>query len=339
MKHAASRRRPVFDVITIGSGVIDHFAKSKAFELEPSRSSPTGFDACFPLGAKLALDDLSLHTGGGATNAAATFGRLKFKTAAVCRVGNDVFGGLVTDQLRSDGVSTAFVQVDPKVGTGQSIILLAHSGHRSILSFRGASAEINTKAIPWNNLTARWFYITSLGGDIGLLSLILDRALACGAKVAWNPGGAELSKGLDKLTPLIRRVDIFDVNREEAASLTETPVRHLKTIMDMIADLPRVALLLSDGPRGAYLSARGCTWFSPALPGRRVNTTGAGDALGSGFVAGFVKTCDLTIGLRVGMLNALGVIMQMGAKNGILESWPSERELARVRIQSAHIRN
>jgi ribokinase len=328
-----------YDVITVGAGVIDSYVKSRAFELEKSGSSPTGFETCLPTGGKLTADDLVIETGGGATNAATTNARLGKKTAAVIRVGTDTFGRVINDELHSMGIKTEFVQIDKKRKTGQSFILLAGTGARTIITYRGASAELDARDIPWQKLHARWYYVSSLAGNTGLLRLIADRAEQTGAKIAWNPGGAEIEKGLSTLSPLIRRVDILILNREEAALLSEEPVRHLSSIMAKLANLPRVALLVSDGPKGAYLSARGCTWYAPPLPGRRVNTTGAGDALGSGFVAGFMSTCDLTIAMKLGMMNALGVITHMGAKQGILREWPKERDLARVKIAPAKLRD
>jgi sugar/nucleoside kinase (ribokinase family) len=326
-----------FDVITIGSAVVDEYARSPRFELTPSVKAPDGFDTCFPMGAKLALDDLTLETGGGATNAATTFARLGFKTGTVCRVGHDVFGDLILKQLKKERIATSFVQHDRTERTGQSIILLANIGYRTILAYRGAGAHIDHKEIPWKSLTPRWFYVTSLGGDLGLFSLILDRAATCGARVAWNPGNAELEKGIARLTPLLRRVDVVSINREEAALLTHQPSRHFASIIEKLGALPKIALLVSDGPKGAYLHARHCTWHAPALPGKRVNTTGAGDALGSGFVAGFMATCDSAYGFRVGMLNSLGVITHMGAKAGIIHSWPKDEALAKVKIKIAKL--
>ncbi|OGL78422.1 hypothetical protein A3E39_02900 [Candidatus Uhrbacteria bacterium RIFCSPHIGHO2_12_FULL_60_25] len=326
-------------MITVGSAVIDEYAMSHAFELEPSVKAPDGFNTCFPLGAKLGLTNLIMETGGGATNAAVTFGRLGFRTATVCRVGTDLMGELLTRRLAEDGVDTHLVQRDPRERTGQSIILVSDIGYRSILVFRGASGNVSHREVPWTKLRPRWFYVTALGGNLGLLSLILERAEQVGARVAWNPGGTELEKGLARLSPLIRRVDVLDVNREEAALLAHKPTRHLRSIVNALGDIPKIGLLLTDGKRGAYLHARGCTWHCPALPGKRVNTTGAGDALGSGFVAGFMKTCDLAVGLKVGMLNALGVITHMGAKVGILKRWPTERELSHVSVKTVTLRD
>lgn len=338
MKKGDIHKGDGLDVVTVGSGVIDHYARSSAFELKRDEDAPTGFDTCFPLGAKLTLDDISMQTGGGATNAAVTFSHLGLKTATICRVGDDTYGNIIIESLTSENVSTSFVQKDAKLGTAQSIILLADIGYRSILVYRGASANLSRHDIPWKKLQTRWFYITSLAGDLGLFSLILDRAESIGASVFWNPGSGELNKGFDKLKPLIQRVDVLDLNREEAALLSGEAPRHLKKIIGTIGNLPKLGLLVSDGPKGAYLHTKCCTWYAPPLPGKRVNTTGAGDALGSGFLAGYMKTCDLATALQVGMVNALGVITTMGAKGGILESWPTEKVLKRVQVKPAKLR-
>lgn len=334
---AARRTTFTHDVITVGSAVVDQYLRSPAFEIQPKAGAPDGFEACVPLGLKIGLSDLIFESGGGATNAATTFSRLGFKAAAACRVGSGLHGDFVVRRLKEEGVDASLVQRDPDAHTGQSIILVAGAGFRSILVHRGASADLNAKQIPWSRLRPRWFYVTSLGGDLGLMSLLLDRAEQVGARVAWNPGQAEMEKGLSRLTPLIKRVDVLNMNREEAALLTHKAPRHLSSITRMLADLPKVALLITDGNNGAYLTSRDCTWFSPAMPGKRTNTTGAGDALGSGFVAGFLQSCDLATALKVGMLNALNVITHMGAKTGILKKWPTARDLERVKIRSMRV--
>jgi sugar/nucleoside kinase (ribokinase family) len=330
-------KRPTFDVITVGAATVDSFAKSNVFEITRDAKAPEGFDACFPLGTKIPLSELNVRTGGGATNAAVTFRHMGLKTATICRVGTDVFGDLITGELHHHGIGLDFIQHDREHGTAQSIVLLSGAGSRSILTYRGASAHLDKRAAPWSKMSTRWFYVTSFGGDLGFFSLLLDCAERIGASIAWNPGGHELAKGIEKLAPLIRRIDILDVNREEAAALAEEPPRHLKRIINKIGNLPKMGLLCSDGPKGAYLHTRCCTWYAPPLPAKPMNTTGAGDALGSGFVAGFIKTCDLSIALKLGMLNATNVISHMGAKTGILEDWPSDREFKRVLIKAARL--
>jgi ribokinase len=326
-----------YDVITVGAAIIDQYVRSAAFETKKDNHSASGLDTCFPIGAKLPIDEIEIQTGGGATNAAVTFGRQGLKTATICRIGEDLYGTVVRDVLKEEGVSTALIQTDKTHRTGQSIIFLADVGQRTIFVHRGASALINKRDIAWGSLQTRWFYVTSLGGDLSLLGMILDRAEAIGASVCWNPGSAELKNGYAKLAPLLKRVDILDLNREEAAELAGEPMRHLKKIIDKLGGLPRLGLVITDGPNGAYLHTKCCTWYAPPLPAKRVNTTGAGDAFGSGFIAGFIPTCDLHTAMKMGMLNSLGVITHMGAKTGILKEWPKKAVLERVIIRSVHL--
>lgn len=324
---------PSFDVITIGSATQDVFVLSKKFEEVPDASAPDGLDACLPLGAKVSLDDIVFATGGGATNAAVTFSRFRLKTACLARVGKDTAGDDVIAQLKKDGVETRFVQRDPKLRTAYSIILVSGSGHRAILTYRGASTKLSSQEIPWKALSAKWVYLTSFAGDLKLLKDAFAFACRVGAKIAWNPGNGELKFGLKKLEHFLRNCDVLDVNREEASLLTEMPSNNLDAIIERLADLPKTALAITDGGKGAYIHTNGKTLFAPALKAKRVNTTGAGDAFGSGFVAALAKGLCADMALQVAMLNATGVVTHMGAKAGILKNMPAQRDIIRVVVK------
>lgn len=330
---AAHAPHNAFDVVTIGAAVRDVFVQSTHFRSVKDAHAPDGYDACFPLGTKIDLDNVTFETGGGATNAAVTFARFGLKVACVARIGHDLGGRELADQLKEERVDAAHLQIDPRGRTGYSIILVSGSGHRSILVFRGASRNLEGSLIDWKALSPGWVYLSSVAGNEKLLASIFTETKKRTIRVAWNPGNAELDLGLKKLTPWIIKTDILILNREEAAQLADAPPRHLDSVIRRLGPLPRQALIVTDGERGAYVHARGTTWFAPALPGKRINTTGAGDAFGSGFVAATIQSGNLEKGLRAGMLNALGVITHMGAKAGILKRAPSAADLKRVKIK------
>ena len=306
--------------------------RSTKFEEIRDVTAPDGLDACLPLGSKLGLDQLQVTTGGGATNAAVTFSRLGLKAACITRVGQDLAGEEVARELKRERVAANFVQIDDELHTATSIIFVAGTGHRAILTFRGAANALSAKQIPWNKLNSRWFYITGLGGNLKLIGQIMDAAKKCGAKVAWNPGNGELVLGLKKLAPLLKQTAVLIMNREEAAALTNLPPRHLHDIIKKLKPFGLDVLAITDGQRGAYLQADNKTVFTPALKGKRVNTTGAGDAFGSGLVAALTKEYDISDALKVAMLNATSVVCHMGAKAGILHKIPARIELAKVKI-------
>ncbi|MFH1099207.1 MAG: carbohydrate kinase family protein [Candidatus Uhrbacteria bacterium] len=346
----------MYDIITIGSATRDVFLRSKAIEVQPDSQWASGLEQCFPLGDKITIDELCLTTGGGATNAAVTFSRLgKLRTACAARVGHDDNSAAVLAELKNDRVNTRFIQHDARQQTAFSVIVLAGSGERTVLIHRGASSHLNGRAIPWKSLRSRWFYVTSLDGNLALLRRILAHAKKIGARVAWNPGGGEIIKGWKIIAPLAKHCAVFNVNREEAAALTGHRPNDLNEILAALRDANRIALV-TDGPGGAYACTGKQTWHIASRDLKVINSTGAGDAFGSGFVlglmlagrnvgAGFIPARtgghevrpyadSIDYALRLAMANAESVITHMGAKTGILKRAPSPTTLAMFTVKT-----
>jgi ribokinase len=324
----------MYDVITFGSATRDVFVRSDDFEASPSEHSASGSACCFPLGAKIEISDLVMDTGGGGTNSAATFGRLGHQTGAVVCIGkDDASGNDILSVLKSNGVSDEFVQKYEEDQTAFSLVTLIGSGERTILVYRGASSHLSADKIPWPKTKAKWFYITSLGGRLDLMEKILDHAEKNDIKVAWNPGSKELKNGLDKLEPLIRKATIFNLNLEEAMRLLNTDDRDVKNLLSAIKGLTKQAVIITDGIRGAYATDGNKAWHSGTIDVHRVNVTGAGDAFGSGLVAGLMEKNDLPYGMAVGTWNATGVVQATGAKQHLISEYPSDEDIDRVEIK------
>ena len=324
--------RSSFDVITLGAAVQDTFLRSASLEEVKNAAAPDGFNVCIPFGAKLDVQDYHVLSGGGATNAAVTFARSGLKTACICRVGQDRIGSSIVDELKKEGISTRFVQHDSKHNTGASVVLLSGSGHRAILTHRGAAAHLAESSIPWSRIKARWLYITSVGGDLDLIKHTVAHAKKHHIRVAWNPGKLELEEGLRKLMPLLKQIDVLLVNREEAALVTDLPPRHLGQIFKKLSRYPAFATAITDGQKGAYVQYESKIFFAPSLSGERVNTTGAGDAFGSGFVNGLAHNLPVDESLQAAVLNATSVVFHMGPKTGILKRFPHAKDRAHVPI-------
>lgn len=322
----------MYDVITIGSATRDVFLRSQALHTHPAKDALSEIEACFPFGAKIDVEEIIFETGGGATNSAVTFSRMgKLKTAALTRVGADSAGRDIVEVLKKEKVDTDLVQRAAREFTAYSTILLSGVGERTILVYRGASRAIPEEKIPWTSLSAGWFYVSALGGNLRLLSKIIGHARGIGAKIAFNPGGGELSQNQVALEQIFNRLDWLNLNREEAARLTAESWRDLKGIFKAVVRFaPNI--LITDGSKGAYALTGGKIFFAPTLKTKPLNVTGAGDAFGSGFITGLIKKNDPIYGLKLGTLNADAVIRQMGAKVGIRRHLPNEAELRRARV-------
>ena len=266
---------------------------------------------------------------------------------------SDSGAAAILEDLKHDRVATTFIQHDPKRHTAYSLILLAGSGERTILIHRGASERIATREIPWRSIAAKWFYVTSLNGDLALIRNILAHAKRISARVAWNPGNAEIARGWKAIAPLAQQCAVFNLNREEPGALTARDPKDLHGIITALWGTPEACaacgpscdaceayaatfgpfLLITDGPGGAYVRTGGTTWHVASRNMKPVNTTGAGDAFGSGFVLGLIRGSASMEALRLAMANAKGVITHMGAKVGILRTIPNRTTLTKYRIR------
>jgi sugar/nucleoside kinase (ribokinase family) len=319
----------MYDVITIGAGVRDVFLVSDAFIALKSDKFSTGVGECVALGSKIELEKIVLTTGGGATNAAATFGSLGFKTAAMCKVGNDSPGRDVIEDLEQFGVNTTLVKT-VKGETGYSTLLTMKDGERTVLVYRGVSGKFSPRDIDTKQFKkTKWVYLTSLGGNTTLSKRIINAAHKAGANVMWNPGSKELKAGMSFFKPLLPKITVLNMNKEEGELLTGN-----KKITDMMKVLQteHTVRLITDGTNGSYAYRDGKLVHAGTTDAEAISRTGAGDAFGSGFLSGLMKTQDLGPALAIGTLNAESVIQQHGAKNGILKRWPSNKTQKLIQI-------
>lgn len=316
----------MYDVITIGSATQDVYLQSKAFRIAGDRRSPTGKAESFAFGSKTEVEHILLEVGGGATNTAVTFAHLGLRTACVCKVGQDAAGDEVIRALRRYKVDPRFVVRDPDDHTALSTIFLSPSGERTVLVYRGASADFTERMVVWSKLQSRWFYVTSLGGNMSFLRRALAHAHRTGAKIAVNPGKAELQQRA--ALGILRSADILLLNNEEAKLLFRAKGRALQK---KIATWRKGIVVVTDGERGAWTVTPHSAWQLHITPVKAVDTTGAGDAFGSGFVGSLAKRPD-NIGnaLRFAAMNAASEVRAIGAKNGLLANPLSNHKLPRI---------
>lgn len=316
-------------IITIGSATLDVFVKSKAFKILKSEKFLTGEGECLAVGSKNEADEIFIDTGGGATNAAVTFANLGISVSVLTRVGDDLFGREIEKVMKEKRVDLDLLQKDKKLNTSYSTLLLLGTGERAVLVYRGAS---NALEFPKKEVKADWFYVTGLGGNIKLLGQVLDYAAGRKIKAMFNPGGGELKHGLKKLMPYFKKLEVLNLNREEAALLCETEMDRFDIIKKKLNGIAPY-VVITDGPSGAFCLYNNELYFAASLGTKPVNTTGAGDAFGSGFCAGLALKNDLDYALQLAILNSDGVIRITGAKNGLLKKIPGEKELKKVKIK------
>lgn len=306
-----------FDVISIGSATFDVFLKSKDFKIIKTSRFATGIAICQSYGSKIEVEEMVLSTGGGGTNTAVGFSRLGLKTAVVARCGDDVFGSLVIEDLKKEGVDTSFVIHHKDEATDYASILLGRDGGRTIFVYRGET-RLEIRSIPFEKLDAKWIYLASLEGNLKIVEKIIKMKKNFQG-IAFNPGLRELKQKW-VLRKFFHAIDVLIWNKEEAEEFLGKKLEERKFWREVNRLGPKI-IAITDGRNGAYLFNNNKYFLSPAFNSADPkDETGAGDAFGSGFVAGLIKGWSIEKSFSLGLANGASAVREIGAKTALLKS-------------------
>jgi ribokinase len=302
--------------LTAGAATQDIFL-SQSPEFVPVCENPEDCFFNIPLGTKINVNKIDFATGGGATNAATTFARNGQHAMFMGAIGDDPAGTFVLNGLDKEGIDTTFLSYNTKYNTGVSVLLLAPSGERTILTYRGASTHYNADTFDISQVgKIDWLYMSTLNGNFEILDQLFRDARAKGAKIAFNPGKKELAKP-EKLKPLLADVEILLVNKEEAQQIVsgETCEELLMRARNFCP-----VVVITDGPNGSWaVDKKSIVQAGLYSDKPSVDRTGAGDAFGSGFTLKYAMDAELKDAVHFASANANFVVMQTGAKAGIID--------------------
>jgi sugar/nucleoside kinase (ribokinase family) len=257
--------------------------------------------------------------GGSGANAAAWLASLGIETHLVGRIGDDVLGEVLVDELRSVGV-TAHLARDPSIGTGKVFVLVDGAGERTMITDRGAGEVLSPGDLPAELFDGGHLHLSGYafsGGsrrESALKALRLARE--AGMSVSVDPSSVPLlgEIGPERFLGWTRGADLCFPNLEEGTLCggEREPDRVAERMLD---HYPAVVLKL--GAAGAlYAGADGERVRLPAEPARVADTTGAGDALCAGFLAAWLSGAPPAAALRRGVELAARTVERFGARPG-----------------------
>ena len=303
-------------IVCLGAALQDVFLLDHDdFTTTTDLSGKSYFDN-IELGSKIDIDHIRFSTGGGASNAAATFARNDHETVFMGCIANDPAGQAIIDSLDRDGIDASYVTYAKRTNTGYSVLLIAPSGERTVLTCRGASARFDLlDAKDLKLIQPDWLYVSTLRGDMETLDHFFTTAEKLNCKIMFNPGQLEL-KNTKKLLGLLSDLDILLLNRKEASQLV--PGQTLEELLSHLHNyVPTV--IITNGNQGAIATDGSQILRIGLYEDVKVkDTTGAGDAFGSGFLAAYAAGKSFKDSLIFASANSTSVIQHIGAKQGIL---------------------
>ncbi len=316
-------------VITFGSAVWDIFMRDKKICFKKTDHFFDGKGVYFPLGAKIEIDEINFSSGGGGTNAAATFSFQGIKTAYCGMVGNDPGGERIIRDLKNLKINTSLIRKTDKKATNHSFILSVADKDRTILSYKGASEIMSSGDVFWNKIKKSiskegWFYLAPMNK---LFEEVVDFGFKNKIKIAVNPGKTQLNMPKKKITKILKKTNILVLNREEASVLTGISYQKEKEILKKIKDFYQGILIITNGSKGALISDSKNNYKVGILKSKVVDRTGAGDSFASGFVSGIINNKDTKYSIQLASANATECLKKWGSKNGLLKKGESFKKI------------
>jgi ribokinase len=201
-----------------------------------------------------------------------------------------------------------------------SFVLNSIEDDRTILTFKGANNFLYKSDLP--EVAAPWVYISSMIEESW--HSVVDFVCANSFNAAFNPSNYQAKLGYAKLQPLIDRVAILVMNKEEACNFLGQDYREdadMPALVRELAKVPGQIAAVTDGPNGVWVFDGIVVHAARPTEGLRIlETTGAGDAFSSTFTACVIRNIAIREALDYGMTNAEAVLQHKGAKEKLL-SW------------------
>lgn len=241
-------------------------------------------------GSLVLVDEMSLHSGGCAANAATALVYLGLPVDVIGKVGDDPFGDFLIEELQDRGIGTGGVTRDTSNGTSASMVIVDPDGERRFIHYIGANAAFRIEDVDFELVSAA--SILHIGGSLVLPGIdgqptveILKRAREAGVITFLDTVWDDTGRWMALLEPSLPYIDYFIPSLPEAREITghDTPEKVARDLLDH--GVGTVALKM--GADGCFvMSADHASLRLPAYDVEVVDATGAGDAFAAGFIAG-----------------------------------------------------
>ena len=299
-----------------------------------------------PAAGQLALTERFLFGAGGcATNTAACLCRLGRLAKVLGKVGDDVFGNLVIEDLKRLGIDASRVSRSRTHPTSGTVIINVIGEERRYVHCIGANADFSFSDIDCLALNgAKALYV---GGFMAMprfgaedltqlfreaknrsLTTILDVVI---------PSGQSISG--EQVAAMLVYTDVFLPNDSEAYALTGLREPRAQADCCLARMNPDCCVVVTQGRRGALAQRKDEVIQVGTYAVEAIDESGSGDAFAAGFITGVLQGWSLEDTLRFASAVGASCTRALGCTDGVFRfdealtfvsenSLPVERSLA-----------
>ncbi|MGQ9523694.1 MAG: carbohydrate kinase family protein [Armatimonadota bacterium] len=250
----------------------------------------SGLETLPRLGTEVLCKSFDISLGGSSALAAAGMARLGLNVGFISKVGDDLFGRWVLEEIARAGVDVSHVVIDPDARTGVGVILSLPSD-RGIVTFLGTIAMLSAQDIDMDYVQGfRHLHVSSFFLQKALqpfvpelFKLARQFGLTTSLDTGWDPE----ERWDAVLEDALCEADVFLPNELEAMAIARTQDPY--DALDVLHEKTGGTVAVKLGDKGAVARRGEQTARHPGFRVPVVDTTGAGDCFDAGFLYGWVK--------------------------------------------------
>lgn len=246
------------------------------------------------LDRELLASGLALTLGSSSAILAHNLSMLGTKVGFVSKIGSDPLGRIAVERLAQGAVDIGGVkQTTGNTSTGLTVVL-PYSKHRYILTYPGTMFEFAHSDIDMSYLrAARHLHVSSFFLHRALRPRMADlfkQAKDAGLTTSLDTNDDPDDKWERDLLDVLKYVDIFLPNDREIKKIARTD--DLAEAINSLSGIVKI-LVVKCGPDGAICRSGGEQWSVSPIEVKVVDSVGAGDSFGAGFIHQYLTGANL----------------------------------------------
>ncbi len=261
---------------------------------------------------------------GGAGNVAITAARLGLAVTCLGEVGDDLFGRLVCEELSSEGIDTAGIQMTRDARTPVATVLVDDRLEPAYLGFPG-SLQLAEMPPAWGETIqqAEALFSDGWAEHSGVATVLLQAfqlAQTAGVPVFFDPGPGNPDVDNHWQREAVKLSTVLLATAAEASRLTgqSDPLTSAEMLLSMGPSL----VIVKQGAAGCLLLNHTGYEIAPGYPVEVQDKTGAGDSFAGATIYGYLGGLTLS---ELGILaNATGAAKVQKRGTGHNMPWPAD---------------
>lgn len=310
------------DVVGIGNAIVDVIAQQSDDFIETyglTKGAMVLIDAQRAIDLYDAMDVMTEESGGSAANTVAGIASFGGNAGFIGKVAADHLGDVFASDSGDRGVLFDVPRADDGAPTGRSMIIVTPDAQRTMNTFLGAATTLYPSDISETLVaSSKVLYCEGYIWDIDITKQAIRHAISI-AQGADRLISFTLSdsfcveRHFDEWHELLDNdIDILFGNKNELAALTGEAT--FEASVEAVRGRCEI-LCATRGPEGSLIVTADETLEIPAVQvDKVVDTTGAGDQYGAGFLYGITHGLSLYDAGMLGSAAAAEVIGHMGAR-------------------------